>query len=47
MHSINLFELLIYSHAAQIVTFFENYLESKYQFPKLDSAAIPQFAAGV
>ncbi|OXA63021.1 Aminopeptidase N [Folsomia candida] len=32
--------------AAQIVSFFENYLESPYQFSKLDSAAIPDFAAG-
>ena len=32
--------------AAKLLHFFENYFESPYQLSKLDSVAIPDFAAG-
>jgi len=31
---------------AKILKFFEDYLDYKYQFGKLDSVAVPDFSAG-
>jgi len=32
--------------AAKVLSFFEEYLDFPYDFPKMDSVAVPQFGAG-
>jgi len=31
---------------AKMLTFFEEYFDFEYEMPKMDSVAVPQFAAG-
>jgi aminopeptidase N len=38
--------ITVFTFSAQILDFFEKYFDSPYQFPKLDSVAVPDFEAG-